>query len=53
MRLAQGEEMSDDVLMQDNKSSILLQKNYPFSVRKVSKHIHVCFYFSKDKIYKK
>ena len=32
MHLAQGKEMSEDVLMQDNKSSILLQKNYPFSV---------------------
>ena len=53
MRLAQGEEMSEDVLMQDNKSSILLQKNYPFSVRKGSKHIHVRFYFAKDKIDKK
>ena len=45
--------MSEDVLMQDNKSSILLQKNYPFSVRKGSKHIHVRFYFSKDNIDKK
>ena len=45
--------MSEEVLMQDNKSSILLQKNYPFSVRKGSKHIHVRFYFSKDKIDKK
>ena len=39
--------------MQDNKSSILLQKNYPFSVRKWSKHIHVRFYFVKGKIDKK
>ena len=53
MCLAQGEEISKDVLMQDNKSSILLQKNYPFSVRKGSKHIHVRFYFAKDKIDKK
>ena len=45
--------MSEDVLMQDNNSSILLQKNYPFSVRKGSKHIHVRFYFAKDKINKK
>ena len=34
MRLTQGEEMSKDVLMQDNKSSILLQKNYPFQCEK-------------------
>ena len=53
MRLAQGEEMSQDVLMQDNKSRILLQKNYPFSVWKGSKHIHVRFYFAKDNIDKK
>ena len=45
--------MSEDVLLQDNKSSILLQKNYPFSVRKGSKHIDVRFYFAKNKIDKK
>ena len=53
MCLAQGEEKSEDVLMQDNKRSILLQKNYSFSVQKGSKHIHVRFYFTKDKIDKK
>ena len=53
MRLAQGEEMSEGRLMQDNKSSIFLQNNYPFSVRKGSKHIHVRFYISKEKIDKK
>ena len=45
--------MSEDVLMQDNKSSILLQKNYQFSVRKGSKNIHARLYFDKDKIDKK
>ena len=53
MHLAQGEDISEDVLMQDNKSSILLQNNYPFSVQKGSKHIHVRFYFAKEKTDKK
>ena len=49
-RLAQGEEESEDILMQDNKSAIVLQKNYPYSSRKGSKHIHVRYFFAVDKI---
>lgn len=49
-RMAQGEEEKEDVLMQDNKSSIILQKNYPYSTRKGSKHIHVRYFFVVDKI---
>ena len=36
--------------MQDNKSAILLQKNWPYSTRKGRKHIHVWYFFVVDKI---
>ena len=36
--------------MQDNKSAIVLQKNYPYSTRKGSKHIHVRYFFAVDKL---
>lgn len=52
-RIAQGGEESEDVLMHDNKSVILLQKNYPYSMRKGMKHVHVRYYFAVDKIKKK
>ena len=49
-RLAQGDKPIEDILMQDNKSAILLQKNWPFSTGKGSKHINVRYFFVKDKI---
>ena len=52
-RLAQGEEDREDILMQDNKSAIILQKKYPYSTRKGSKHIHVRYFFVVDKLDKK
>ena len=52
-RMAQGEEGREDVLMQDNKSAIVLQKNYPYSTRKGSKHIHVRYFFAVDKLHNK
>ena len=33
-RIAQGEPIKEDILLQDNKSAILLQKNYPYSTGK-------------------
>ena len=36
--------------MQDNKSAILLQKNWPFSTGKGSQHINVRYFFVVDKI---
>ena len=42
---AQGDNNFEDVLMQDNKSFILLQKNWPFSTNKGSKHNSVCYFF--------
>jgi hypothetical protein len=52
-RLAQGEPIKEDILMQDNKSTMLLQKNGHFSVGKGSKHIHIRYFFATDKIQKK
>ena len=40
-RLAQGADDKEDILFQDNKSAILLQKKHPFSIGRGSKHIHV------------
>ena len=52
-RLAQGADDREDVLFQDNESCILLHKNYPHSVKKGSKHIHVRHFFVVDKLNKK
>jgi hypothetical protein len=52
-RIAQGEPIVEDLLMQDNKSSMLLEKNGQFSVGKGSKHIHIRYFFATDKIEKK
>ena len=52
-RIAQGEPVKEDLLAQDNTSSMLLQKNGHFSVGKGSKHIHIRYFFATDKIEKK
>jgi hypothetical protein len=52
-RIAQGEPIKEDMLMQDNMSTMLLQKNGHFSVGKGSKHIHIRYFFATDKIEKK
>lgn len=49
-RIEQGEDVKEDVLLQDSKSAILLQKNYPYSTGKGSQHIHVRYYFAVHKI---
>ena len=48
-RIAQGEPVKEDLLAQDNMSSMLLQKNGHFSVGKGSKHIHIRYFFATDK----
>ena len=48
--LAQGDHVKEDILMQDNDSGILVQKNYPYSTRKGSKHIHIRYFFVVDKV---
>lgn len=40
--LAQSGSTPENFLLQDNKSCMLLEKNWPFSPRKGSKHINVC-----------
>ena len=52
-RIAQGEPIVEDILMRDNKSTMLLEKNGIFSVGKGSKHIHIRYFFVTDKIEKK
>ena len=44
-KLAQGEDQSkDDVLSQDNESSITVHGNFPYSIGKGSKHMRIrCF----------
>ena len=48
--IGQGDSATEDIPMQDNKSSILLQKNWPFSTGKESKHINIRYFFVVDKI---
>ena len=52
-RLAQDNEVKDDVLMQDNECCALLNMHHPFYVRKGSKYINVWCFFVVDKIEKK
>ena len=49
-RLVQGEEAYEDILMQDNKSLIILYKNYLFSIGKGMKHINIYYFFVLDKL---
>ena len=52
-RIAQGDEAKEDLLMQDNESTILMHKNYLFSNKKGSKHINFRYFFVVDKINQK
>jgi hypothetical protein len=49
---AQGYKIKDDVLCQDNKSSILLEKNGKASSSKRTKHVNICYFFITDRINK-
>ena len=51
--LAKGGTSKEDTLIQDNKSCFLMHKNRPFPIGKVSKHIHISYFFAVDKITKK
>ena len=51
-RIAQSDDSKQDVLMHDNSSCMLLQKNRTFIV-KSSKHIHVRCFFDANKTKKK
>jgi len=47
---AQGYEVHDNVLYQDNKSAILLEKNGKASSTKRTKHINIRYFFITDRI---
>jgi len=49
---AQGHEVSDNVIFQDNKSTMLLERNGKASSSKRTKHIHVRYFFITDRISK-
>jgi len=49
---AQGWGLTDNVVMQDNKSTMLLEKNGKASSSKRMKHINVRYFFVTDRIAK-
>jgi hypothetical protein len=50
--MAQGYGVKDNVLFQDNKSSILLEKNGKASSSKLTKHINIRYFFITDRFKK-
>jgi hypothetical protein len=50
--LEQGFEVSENILFQDNKSAMLLEKNGRASSSKRTKHINAPYYFVTDRIAK-
>ena len=49
---AQGYKVSDNVIFQDNKSTMLLERNGKISSSKRTKHINVRYFFITDRISK-
>jgi hypothetical protein len=49
---AQGYGVKDNVLFQDNNSSILLEKNGKASISKRMKHINIQYFFITDRVSK-
>jgi hypothetical protein len=49
---AQGYGVKENVLFQDNKSSILLEKNGKASSRKRTKHINIRYFFITNRVKK-
>jgi hypothetical protein len=49
---AQGYEVNDNVIFQDNKSTMLLERNEKASSSKRTKHINVRYFFITDRIAK-
>jgi hypothetical protein len=47
---AQGYDVQDNILFQDNKSSILLEKNGKASSSKRTKHINIRYFFITDRV---
>jgi len=51
--MAQGEFPKEDILMQDNQTAMLLEKNCPLSIGKGSKHINIRYFSVTDKVQKR
>jgi hypothetical protein len=49
---AQGYDVKDNILFQDNKSSIILEKNGEASSSKRTKHINIWYFFITDRVSK-
>ena len=49
---AQGYQVKDNILYQDNKSAMLLAKNGKALSSKQMKHINICYFFATDRIAK-
>ena len=49
---AQGIKVTDNILYQDNRSVILLERNGRASSSKRTKHIEICYYYVADRIAK-
>jgi hypothetical protein len=49
---AQGYQVEDNILFQDNKSTILLEKNGKASSSKRTKHINIWYFFITDRVNK-
>jgi hypothetical protein len=49
---AQGYDVQDNILFQDNKSSILMEKNGKASSSKRTKHINIRYFFITDRVKK-
>jgi hypothetical protein len=47
---AQGYDVVDNILHQDNRSAILLEQNGKMSSGKLTKHIAICYFFVTDRI---
>jgi hypothetical protein len=47
---AQGYGVKDNVLFEDNKSSIILEKNGKASSSKRTKHINIRYFFITDRV---
>jgi hypothetical protein len=47
---AQGHEINENILFQDNMSTMLLEKNGKQSISKRTKHIRVIYFFIKDRV---
>ncbi len=50
--IAQGVKVTNNILYQDNRSAILLEKNGRASSSKRTKHIEICYYYVADMIAK-